>query len=167
MPKVFSPKIKELAHKLYLEGQSAADISAAIQKKHKSQVGVSTIYQWVQANDWKVSKAVARTASLEQLQESETLRFHRIQQEHLDVYGKLRTKAATELDMLQFDRAFDAAKALDVGIKGERNVIEGLINLHFIQEIMGVLVEEIQDRDILARIAVRLKTVMIAGADNE
>ena len=61
----------------------------------------------------------------------------------------------------------DAAKALDVGIKGERNVIEGLINLHFIQEIMGVLVEEIQDRDILARIAVRLKTVMIAGADNE
>ena len=166
MPKVFSPKIKELAHKLFLEGQSAADISTAIQKKHKSHVGVSTIYQWVQANDWKVSRVVAHTASLEQLQETETLRFHRIQQEHLEAYGKLRNKAATELDMLQFDRAFDAAKALDVGVKGERNVIEGLINLHFIQEIMGVLVEEIQDPDALSRIAIRLKTI-IAGADNE
>jgi len=64
-----------------------------------------------------------------------------------------------------FDRPFDAAKALDIGIKGERVVIEGMINLQFVQDIMGVLVDEINDSDVLQRIAFKLKA-LIQTQDN-
>ena len=59
-----------------------------------------------------------------------------------------------------FDRPFDAARALDLGIKGERTVMEGMINLQFIQDVMAVLLDEIQDQDVLSRIAVKLKTLV-------
>ena len=59
-----------------------------------------------------------------------------------------------------FDKAFDAAKALDLGIKGERIVMEGMINLQFIQDVMGVLIDEIQDPDILNRVAIKLKALV-------
>lgn len=160
MPKVFPQKVKDFAQGLYLEGQSAADISAAIKKKYKQHVGVSTIYQWVQANDWKNTRVVARADALTAIKETETQRYARIQEEHLDTYGRLRAKAQAELGTLTFDKAFDAAKAIDLGIKGERNVIGGLINLQFIQDIMAVLVEEISDTDMLGRIAFRLKALM-------
>jgi len=89
----------------------------------------------------------------------------RLQQEQLNDYGKLRHKASTELNGHMFDRPFDAAKALDIGIKGERIVMEGMINLQFVQDIMNVLVEEIKDSDVLHRIAFKLKT-LIQTQDN-
>ena len=59
-----------------------------------------------------------------------------------------------------FDKPFEAARALDIGIKGERTVMEGMINLQFVQDIMSVLVEEINDPDMLQRIAIKLKTLV-------
>ena len=38
--------------------------------------------------------------------------------------------------------------------------MEGMINLQFVQDILGVLVEEINDKDTLNRIAVKLKTLI-------
>ena len=76
------------------------------------------------------------------------------------MYGQLRQKASSELSLLQFDRASDAAKALDLGIRGERQVMEGLINLQFVQSVLSVLVEEITDEDILKRVALKLKALI-------
>ena len=45
---------------------------------------------------------------------------------------------------------------MDIGIIGERVVIEGMINLQFVQDIMGVLVEELSDSEVLQRIAFKL-----------
>ena len=76
------------------------------------------------------------------------------------MYGQLRQKASSELSLLQFDRASDAAKALDLGIRGERQVMEGLINLQFVQSVLSVLVEEITDEDVLKKVAVKLKALI-------
>ena len=64
------------------------------------------------------------------------------------------------LDHLVFDKAFDAAKVLDLSIKGERQVIDGMINLQFVQNVLSVLVDEINDEDVLRRIAGRLKSLI-------
>ena len=105
-----------------------------------------------------MQKAVARTDQQQKLAESEGQRFVRLQQEHLNSYEVATKKAYKELDELHFDRAFDAIKAMDIGIKGQREVISGLINLQFVQDVLGVLVEEISDQNILNRIAMKLKT---------
>ena len=38
--------------------------------------------------------------------------------------------------------------------------MEGMINLQFIQDVMSVLIDEVTDKDILGRIAVKLKALV-------
>lgn len=160
MPKQFSDDIRIQALKLYMEGASVPSIASSLAEEYKIDIKPSTIYSWKRQDKWKEDKVEARVAAVESVKESETQRYARIQQEHLEDYGAIRKKAATEIAGLVFDRPFEAAKALDIGIKGERNVMEGMINLQFIQDIMGVLVEEINDPDTLKRVAFKLKSLL-------
>ena len=56
---------------------------------------------------------------------------------------------------------------MDIGIQGERKVMEGLINLQFVQDILSVLVEEVSDQEALKRISLRLKGLVQSRAVNE
>ena len=166
MPKRFDEKVKLSAMELYLQGdKSAKDIATVVSKKYKVDVTPSTIYAWAKALEWKETKAVARADAVTAVKEKEGTRFVKLQDEHLDTYEKLRHKAEHELSNLNFTRAFDAAKALDIGIQGERKVMEGLINLNFVQQVLSVLVEEVSDQDALKRISIRLKGLIQEGAN--
>jgi len=160
MPKVIPEEIRLKAMELFMEGKTVPTISAELVDKFNVEVKVPTIYAWVKQYKWKDDKIEARTAAIEIIKETETQRYTRLQQEHLHDYGRLRKKASSELDGHLFDRPFDAAKALDIGIKGERVVMGGMINLQFVQDIMSVLIEEISDSDILQRIAFKLKALI-------
>ena len=65
-----------------------------------------------------------------------------------------------ELSGLEFNSGEGAAKTLDMGIQGQRKVMEGIINISFVQEILGVLVEEIKDKELLGKISLRLKGIV-------
>ena len=58
------------------------------------------------------------------------------------------------------DKAFEAAKALDMGIIGERQIMEGMIYLQFVQNVLSVLVEEISDEALLRTLAQRLRSLI-------
>ena len=161
MPKKLPEKVKLKALEMYLTGDhSAKEIASAISKQFKVRVAAPTIYVWARDEDWKGQKALVKTEATAVVKESESQRFARMQTEHLDEYERLRQKAVNELSTLTFDRASDAAKALDLGIRGERVVMEGLINLQFVQDVLNVLIEEIQDQDVIKKVAVRLKTLV-------
>ena len=160
MPKVLPDEIRFKAMELFMEGNSAPSISTQLQAIFNYEVKPTTIYAWARKYRWKEDKIEARTEAIDIIKETETQRFARIQEEHLTDYGRLRRKASLELDGHMFDKPFEAARALDIGIKGERVVMEGMINLQFVQDIMGVLVEEVNDPDVLQRIAIKLKTLI-------
>lgn len=160
MPKRIPHEVRNKVMELFLEGKPAKDIATLVTKDFKIVVKPSTIYAWAKQYRWGETRAVARTDAIEQVKESETQRFARIQSEHLNTYEELRKKASLELKGHMFDKPFDAARALDLGIKGERSVMEGMINLQFIQDVMSVLVEEITDSDVLNRIAFKLKALV-------
>ena len=119
-----------------------------------------TLYSLAKQYDWNNQKNLARTEAMEKVAESEGQRFTRVQSEHLTEYEGLRHKAHAALGVLQFDRAFDAAKALDLSIQGERKVMEGMINLQFVQSVLSILVEEVEDQNAIQRIAARLKSLV-------
>ena len=168
MPKRFPDEVRLGAMELYLEGgKSAKDIADIVSKQYDVDVTASTIYSWARALNWNETKAVAKVDAITAVQEKESHRFARLQDEHLDTYEKLRHKAGHELEGLNFTRAFDAAKAMDIGIQGERKVMEGLINLQFVQDILSVLVEEVSDQEALKRISLRLKGLVQSRAINE
>jgi len=161
MPKQFPLEVKDKALALYLEGdKSAREIVEILWVEYDLEVKPSTIYAWAREGEWGIQQGEARTQALDTLRESEGQRFARVQKEHLDNYESLRHKAENALDHLVFDKAFDAAKVLDLSIKGERQVIEGMINLQFVQNVLSVLVDEINDEEVLRRIAGRLKSLI-------
>ena len=158
MPKQFSPEIKNKALALYIKGdKSAREITEVLWEDFSIAVKPSTIYMWAREGDWGIQQSEVRVEAIEKIKESEGQRFARAQREHLDTYESMRHKAGHELEHLNFDKAFDAAKALDMSMKGEREVIKGMINLQFVQNVLSVLVEEINDEATLKKIAGRLK----------
>ena len=160
MPKVYDQEIKLRAMKLWIEGISGPKIVEQINVEFDSDVKIPTLYDWAKQHDWNSQKNLARTEAMEQIKESEGQRFARVQAEHLTEYEGVRHKATAALGVLQFDRAFDAAKALDMSIQGERKVMEGMINLQFVQSVLNILVEEVEDQQTIQRIAGRLKSLV-------
>ena len=161
MPKKLPVEAKDKALSLYLKGdKSAAEIASSVEKEFKVNVKPVTIYSWIKQYNWKDKLAEARTTAIAEVTESESARFARLQQEHLNTYESVRHKAGHELDGLVFDRAFEAVKALYIGIQGERKVMEGMINLQFIQDVLNILVEEIEDEQIIHSIASKLKLLV-------
>lgn len=166
MPKKLPEEVKLKALELYLSGDNTADtISDQLSREFNVKVATSTVYSWIKTDGWKDTKLATRADAMIQVQESETQRYARLQEEHLNEYESLRHKAVNELDGLTFNRAFDAAKALDLSIQGERHVMEGLINLQFVQDVMSVLIEQIQDPELLQRVAFKLKTLVQKDGD--
>ena len=167
MPKKFPKAVKERAFKLYLtDDYSAREIAEQISAEHRVVVNEQTIYAWVRQDDWKTKKAETRIQAVEKMQDNESTKLAKMQDEHQALYKSIRDKAGSELQILDFERAFDAVKALDIGIQGERQVAEGLINIQFIQDVVNILVDEIEDPDLIKRIAAKLK-VLMASKDNE
>jgi len=167
MPKKFPKAVKDRAFKLYLsDDYSAREIAQQVSAEHRVVLSEQTIYAWVRQDDWKVKKAETLNKAVEKVQENESTKLARMQEEHQQMYKGIRDKAGVELNSLTFERAFDAVKALDIGIQGERQVAEGLINVQFIQDVVNILVEEIEDPDLIKKIAAKLK-VLMASKDNE
>lgn len=161
MPKKIAPEVKEKALELYLQGSfTAKEIVDELARIFNVEVKVPTIYAWSREAKWNEKQVEARTNGMERVGETESTRFARLQQEHLNTYETIRHKASHDLDGLTFDRAIEAVRAVDIGIQGEREVMEGVINLQFVQDVLSVIVEEINDPDILKRVAVRLKTLV-------
>lgn len=146
--------------KLFLGGDKTAREIAQEVSTSDVEVKPVTIYAWAKKDQWGQQKDVARSNEQQKLAESEGQRFARMQQEQLTSYTNLAVKADRELGGLTFDNALSAVKAIDVGIKGQRDVLGGLINLQFVQDVLGILVEEVSDQEVLNRVAVKFKTLV-------
>ena len=160
MPKRFPESMKNNAMKLFLKGDKTAKEIAELVSKAGMEVKPVTIYAWAKKDRWGEQKDVARTNEQQKLVETEGQRFARLQQEQLTNYTEVAEKAQRELKGLTFDRAEAAVRAIDIGIRGQRDVLNGLINLQFVQDVLGVLVSKIDDQTLLDEIAIELKTLI-------
>ena len=159
MPKHIPETIKLQAMELFLKGDKTAKQIAKEVSTDEHAVAPPTIYMWAKKEGWGDQKAVAVANSQTKLATSEGERFAKLQAAQLDGYTEIANKATREITELHFDRALDAARAADIGIKGQREVLQGMINLEFVQDIMTVLIEEVADQETLQRIGIKLKTI--------
>ena len=167
MPKQIPEGIKLRAMELYLQGDKTAKEIATLVSDNGVVVKPPTIYAWAKKEQWGQQKAVARADSQQKLAETEGQRFARLQREQLESYTVISNKAYRELSELHFDKAFDAVKAIDVGNKGQREVLSGMINLEFVHDVLAVLVEEVGDQDILNKVALKLKTLVQTSQEDQ
>ena len=167
MPKHIPETTKLEAMELYLEGSKTAKEIANIVSKNGVSVKPPTIYAWAKKEAWDQQKALAVADEQQKIAESEGQKFARLQREQLESYTVISNKAYRELSELHFDKAFDAVKAIDVGNKGQREVLAGMINLQFVQDVLTILVEEVGDQDILNKVALKLKTLVQSSQEDQ
>tara|TARA_R110000787_G_scaffold262298_2_gene367672 strand:+ start:55 stop:609 length:555 start_codon:yes stop_codon:yes gene_type:complete len=172
MPKIIPTTIKLKAMKLFLGGDKTAKEIATEVSTPEVEVKPVTIYAWAKKDQWGQQKDVARSNAQQKIAESEGQRFARLQEEQLVRYTEVATKANRELSGLTFNTAEGAVKALDTGIKGQRDVMRGTVDLGFVQVVLGILVEEVHgiscsncnhkvdDQEVLNRVAIKLKTAV-------
>jgi len=161
MPKLIPQEVQMKAMDLYLEGNlSAANIARKVSTDFNVSVKPPTIYAWAKRFNWNDKRDEARTDAMDVVQESEKNRFTRIQEEQLLNYESMRHKATHELDGLVFDRAIDAVRAADLSIQGERKIMEGMMNLTFVQEVLTIILEEVSDQGTIDRIATRFRRLV-------
>ena len=161
MPKKLPKAAKERALKLYLsDSYSAKEIADQVSAEQKVVISEQTIYAWIRQDDWKEKKAQTQAKAMEKMQEREAMNIAKLTEEHFELYGSIKNKAMNELQGLEFERAFDAVKAAEVGLSGQRETAKGLVNLNFVQDLIQILVDEIDDPDLTNRIAMKLKAKM-------
>ena len=167
MPKNIPVAVRLKGMELYIANSlSAREIAEHLTINYNVSVRPPTIYAWARKFDWDAKRTQVAVKADEKIVESEASKVFKLQDEQLKIYQDIRVKAANELGNLNFTRALDAVRAADVGIQGERRVLEGLINLQFVQEVMRVLVDEIDDADLLATVAVKLNLLVSTEEQN-
>lgn len=160
MPKYIPDAVKLEAMKLFLQGNLTAKEIAEQLSVDGVVVKPPTIYAWAKKEKWAEQKSVAIADKKQEIAETEAQRFARLQEEQLDSYTQISNKASREITSLHFDRALDAARAVDIGIKGQREVLSGMVSYQFVQDVLHVLTSEINDSETIQRIAVKLKTLV-------
>ena len=161
MPKKISSEVRLEAMGLYVSGgHTAKDITEKLSEKFDVDVTISTIYSWSRKFNWDEKRLEVHSKASTAIMETESQRFARLHTEHLDVYEKIRHKAEDDLDGLEFHDAGTASRTIDMGIQGERETMKGLINIQFVQDILNVLVEEIEDPLIIGRISGRFQGIL-------
>ena len=160
MPKHIPEAVKLEAMQLFVEGDKTAKEIAEEISKNGVVVKPPTIYAWAKKEQWGQQKDVARTDNQQKIVETEGKKFARLQAEQLDSYTAVANKAYRELSELHFDKALDAARAIDIGVKGQREVLQGMINLQFVQDVLAIIIEEVTDQNSLNKIAVKLKALV-------
>ena len=156
MNRKYTQNVKDFAAKTYIHDDVIIPkIKEHILDKFDVDIPEDTLYQWSKEQGWKELKSKAIARSRDKMVELEASHRRLDSEVHLDQYKKITKKASDALDVLQFDRASDAAKAVDMAIKGERLILEGLIARKFIQGIVSIIMEEVVDKDVRQRLGVR------------
>ena len=167
MPKNIPVAVRLKGMELYVaNSMSAREIAEHLTVNYNVSVKPPTIYALAKKYEWDNKRTEVATQADDMIVANEATKVFQLQDEQLKIYQDIREKASNELGNLNFTRALDAVRAADVGIQGERRVLEGLINLQFVQEVMRVLVDEIDDGDLLATIAGKLKLLVSTEEQN-
>ena len=166
MPKQFPDSIKLKAMELFLEGELTAKKIAEVVSTQEHVVSPPTIYMWARKEKWGEQKIQEYVDSQTDVAKKKAKDYSEIQEDQMNQYTDLATKANAELKGLTFDRALDATRAADIAIKGQREVMQGMINMNFVNDIMAVLIDEVNDADTLQRIAAKLKSVYMLHEDS-
>tara|TARA_R100000808_G_C2078547_1_gene103274 strand:- start:111 stop:611 length:501 start_codon:yes stop_codon:yes gene_type:complete len=166
MPKQFPNEIKLKAMELFLEGSLTAKEIADEVSTEEHVVSPPTIYMWARKEKWGEQKIQEYVDSQTTVAKKKAKDYSEIQEDQMNQYTDMATKASAELKGLTFDRALDATRAVDIAVKGQREVMQGMINMQFVNDIMDVLLQEIDDKDTVQRIAAKLANVYMLHEDS-
>ena len=167
MPRQAPLAVRTHAFKLYSQGMPVSKIVTGLGKKFPNEpISAPTVYSWKRRYNWAERKDNVEEKALAKVEESQVSQLAKDDIEQRRIYDRVTKKAIDELENLTFQRPGDAVKAVDIGIQGSRGIARGLVNISFVEEVLGILAEEIHDEDTRMRLSIRLGALMQKTTDD-
>jgi len=161
MPKTIPIEVRDKALELYIrDDMSAKDIADSVSAEFMTSVRPPTVYSWVTKYGWDDAKKAAKSQALARVTEEEASRLERVTKEHLTLYEKIRKKANQDLDSAVFDTALDAVRAAKIGAEGELEILQDMMKMEFVQQVIQILMEEVEDAEVLTAVGGRLRELV-------
>ena len=175
MPK-YTRSVINIVRDYYIKESGDVDSVVYLMKKeHNTKVTKAIIRKWANVEEWKKLSAETDFQALERAKEERSTDVIDRAKEHAEIYQKIITKAGKHIALEDMDSAIsfggvrsarDAVDSIDLAIRGERIIQSGLINQTFVQTILSILVEEIQDDELLKRVGSKLKVALATQNQN-
>lgn len=166
-------EVIERAHQLYLTGAKDSTIAHDIARELNFSCTASMVRNWASWRGWRAERLALKTKALDRLHERAISATEEQTTGHIDRYQKIQETAEQALENVPEDgvvvrNAKDlehAARALDLGIQGERRIQAGIFATQFVLDILAVLTEEVKDENTMRRIGVRLRQLAAKQQD--
>ena len=154
-------KHKQFAFELYLRGLTPSKIVEAIKTEYEKEYKVSTIYSWANGAypKWADLKASTEYKAMAEVVKDSVADVMMARQEQIEVYREVKDKALEDYRVLPFEKAIEAARAVEIGLAGERQLMGGALNMQLVMDVMMAVKAEVNDEDVLRRIAIRLQAL--------
>jgi transposase-like protein len=123
------------------------------------------IKKWVKTEDWDAERETARLLAKEVVRDDVALDIVGTQAKHLQMSRRVQRIVSEAISQLEEEGApwksvEEIAKVLKMAVEIERNAVIGSIEENFVLEIMTIIKEEIQDKEVLNRIIERLRAAL-------
>ena len=163
--------IEQIVHakQLYLQGHTLQEIAKVLAHDTGRPTSKVLVWKWAKDGGWKEERMVIEECAMTQV--SQQVAADRMREivdmtlEYRDAYREVWQKGLKELQDLKARNASEATAMIDLGIKGETRIMEGVLPHLFVEEILAAVQEEVPDDETLDRISRRLKGLAVKYAD--
>jgi len=159
----YPEEIKIQAKELYLRGWNTGEIARMVKEWTGRGATPRLIGLWIEQRGWdKERAAFLESFSKKLTTKTETQMLERAE-EQLDAYKQMISMGlkAIKDKSVTVDKASEIVDLIDKGIRGERQVSAGLVSWKYIEKVVSIISEEIEDDEIKKRIASRLQKATV------
>jgi hypothetical protein len=157
--------MKNRATELYIKYGHVPTVYKQIKEEYQGKLIPKeiTIRKWVENGYLEEYQKSLHTDVMVKARTQEMEKLVTRQEEQKGNYRKLINKADEKLfgdEKLEFTNAMDAARAMDMGIQGERKISTEQLNLQFVEDIFNAVFNVIRDEDLRRDIAMELRKIL-------
>lgn len=156
----YPDEIKIRAYELYIQSYPIRNIISVLGSEFPgTEVNSRTIQNWANNDKWSESRALTRVSAFNEVTEEKIRSMTDLMRQYMQTYNDIISKGEKELKYLPFETAEGASKAVNDSIQGFTKMAKGIIQIKFVEDVVNVLKEEIEDEQILKRIYIKLQKV--------
>ena len=158
-------EVKNKAYQLYIASGDVKKVRDQIIDEFGGKLdtfpSISTVKQWITRNNLnEVHKNLYTDAIMEaRTREINTVLLRR--GIHKETYQIILDKARKDVENKEFRDAYDATRAADMAIQGERKIANEQLNLQFVEDVFAAIHSVIVDENILREIGIELRKLLV------
>ena len=164
---IYSIEIKNRAYQLYLELGSVPEVHRKLLEEFEGVYSkfptVATIRGWISKNNLPEVKKNLYVDAIVDARAKEMEKVIVRREEQKEFYKKVTEKVSDSLfgdKSKSFRDAYDAVRAGDIAIKGERKIETEQLNLRFVDDVFTAVSNVVQDESTLRDIGIELRKVL-------